>query len=115
MIKALVISFALVLGACTSTGSFGPATEVSQTQFENVLLKATLLVDQVTVQAHTAYKAKVLKQNDAENVLQAVKSARDGLAIARNLDATAGVNKANVTIATMGAMQIYLATQGTKP
>lgn len=111
--KRLLIAASLIaclaIGACASTGV------VSQAQFVDKTARATQLVDQVTLAAEAAVKANVLKGSDAANTLAGVKTARDGLNLAKTMTPAQGATKIDVTIALLTATQAYLATLKATP
>lgn len=118
MKKSLLALMAVVVMAFTgcATQPTGPGVEPivvtsntkTQAEFDFALTKAYVTVNQIVTLANTAYTAKILKQADAENVLVTVKAARDGLAVARTLDPTSGINKINASLVILGATQVYL-------
>lgn len=92
---------AFLLGCATLTGT---PTE----KYITAATTATKVVDQVVLAANKATIAGVLKGQDAENTLAAVKLARDGLNVSKTMDPEAGLNKVQLTLAVLTATQIYL-------
>lgn len=97
---------AVLMVGCATTGS-------PKQDYINAMTNATVMVDQVTLAADAAVKVGVLKGQDALNVLAVVKTARDGLNVARTMtNPTQAVSKIQITLAALAATQAYLSTVG---
>lgn len=117
---AFTVLSSLALTACTTTPTTMTA-EQQQAKYVDDVGRATILVDQVTLAATAAIKTDVLHGKDADNTIEAIKVAKDGLALVRQyvtagtLTASQGSTRVAITLALLTTTQTYLATLGKTP
>jgi len=115
---ALAFAAALAVHAtgCTTTPGTPMTAAQTQAKYTNDVGQAESLVNELTIASTSAINADVLKSKDADNVIAAIKVAKDGLALTRSLvlsgqlTASQGSARAAITIAVLTASQTYLAT-----
>lgn len=114
----LASAFAVVsIAACSTTGTPMTAAQ-QQAKYTDDVGQATILVDQVTLAAKAAIDADVLHGQDADNTIAAIKVAKDGLTLVKQLVATNVLTSSQasarvaITLAVLTTTQTYLATMG---
>lgn len=101
----------LILVGCAQLG-VAPALKL-----EDRVYAAATTANEVTKTATTLLKLKRISDNDAENVLKTVDAATAGLAVVRlygKTDPAVADAKLQAVLASLTAMQAYLAAQGAK-
>lgn len=110
--QLLFLAVALsVLTACASLGVSAPLT------LEGRVYAAATTTNEVTKTATTLLQLKKISPADAENVLKTVDAATAGLAVVRlygKTDPAVADAKLQAVLASLTAMQAYLAAQGAK-